>query len=140
MPTTRGAETDHNPGRRTDNAMKSNFEKLCKWLDEQTKLLTASKLHAKMCSFAEKDQNAYSLKWMKKQLEQHFAPFFKTVNENFSRTRFKASIIGSMYFKGNETEQCYTSSVIWVRCSNRPCYWFKIAIDRNFKVGICYLL
>ena len=25
-------------------------------------------------------------------------------------------------------------------CSNRPCYWFKNATDRNFKVGICYLL
>ena len=36
--------------------------------------------------------------------------------------------------------KCYTSSIIWVRCRNRPCYWFKNAIDRNFKVGICYLL
>ena len=45
-----------------DNALKSNFEKLCKWLDEQTELFTVGELHAKMCSFAEKDQNVYSLK------------------------------------------------------------------------------
>ena len=43
MPSTKRAETDHNPG--------------------------VSELHAKMCSFAEKDQNGYSLEWMKKQLE-----------------------------------------------------------------------
>ena len=30
-----------------------------------------------------------------------------------------------MYFKSHETEQCYTSSIIWVKCSNRPCYWLK---------------
>ena len=39
------------------NAMKSNFEKLCNWLDgqvdEQTELFTMSVLHAKMCLFAE---------------------------------------------------------------------------------------
>ena len=29
IPTTKGTETEHTPGRRTDNAMKSNFEKLC---------------------------------------------------------------------------------------------------------------
>ena len=28
--TTKGTETEHSPGRHTDNAMKSNFEKLCK--------------------------------------------------------------------------------------------------------------
>ena len=39
IPTTKGAETEHNPGCHTDNAMKSNFEKLCKWLDGQTELL-----------------------------------------------------------------------------------------------------
>ena len=46
MPSTKRVETDHNPG--------------------------VSELHAKMCSFAEKDQNGYSLEWMKKQLEQHY--------------------------------------------------------------------
>ena len=48
--------------------------------------------------------------------------------------------IGPMYFKSSETEQCFTSFIIWNRFRNRPCYWFKNAIDRNFKVGICYLL
>ena len=62
----------HTAGPPTDNAMKSNFEDLCKWLDEQTELLTVSKLYAKMCSFAEKDLNVYCWKWMKKQLEQHY--------------------------------------------------------------------
>ena len=68
IPTTKGTETEHAPGRTTD-AMKPNFEKLCKWLDEQAELFTVSELHAKMCSFAEKYLNLYSLKWMKKQLE-----------------------------------------------------------------------
>ena len=63
--------TPINMSGRTGNAMKSNFEKLCKWLDKQTELLTVSKLHAKMCSFAEKYLNAYFSKWMKKQLQQH---------------------------------------------------------------------
>ena len=52
--------------------MKSNFEKLCKRLDEQTELFKVSELHAKMCLFAEKDLNVYSLKWIKKQIEQHY--------------------------------------------------------------------
>ena len=55
MPTTKGTETEHTPGCRTDNAMKSNFEKICKWFDEQTELFTVSELHAKICSFAEKN-------------------------------------------------------------------------------------
>ena len=52
--------------------MKSNFEKLCKWLDKETELFTVSELHGKMCSFIEKDLNISSLKWMKKHLEQHY--------------------------------------------------------------------
>ena len=56
--------------------MKSNFAKLCKWLDGQTELFTLSELHAKMYSFTEKDLNIYSLKWMKKQLEQHYQNSF----------------------------------------------------------------
>ena len=39
IPTTKGTETEHNPGCHTDNAIKLNFEKLCKWLDGQTELL-----------------------------------------------------------------------------------------------------
>ena len=50
IPTTKGTETEHMPGCSTDNAMKSNFEKLWK----QTELSMVSELHAKMCSFAEK--------------------------------------------------------------------------------------
>ena len=38
--------------------MKSNFEKLCKWLDGKIELFTLSELHAKMCSLEEKDLNA----------------------------------------------------------------------------------
>ena len=72
IPTTKGAETEHTPGHRTGNAMKSNFEKLCKWHDKETELFTVNELHAKMCSFTEKDLNVSFLKWMKKQLEQHY--------------------------------------------------------------------
>ena len=39
IPITKGTETKHSPVHHTDNAMKSNFEKWCKWLDGQTKLL-----------------------------------------------------------------------------------------------------
>ena len=53
IPTTKGTETEHRAGHPTDNVMKLNFEKLCKWLDEQTRLFTVSELHAKMCLFAE---------------------------------------------------------------------------------------
>ena len=49
--------------------MKSNFEKLCKWLDKETELFTVSELHGKMCSIIEKDLNISSLKWMKKHLD-----------------------------------------------------------------------
>ena len=72
IPTTKGTETEHTTGHPTNNAMKSNFEKLCKWLDEKTELSTVRKLHAIMCSFPEKDLNVCCLKWMKKQLEQHY--------------------------------------------------------------------
>ena len=72
IPITKGTNTEDTPARRTDNIMKSNFEKLCKWLDGQTELFILSDLHAKMYSFTEKDLNVYSLKWMKKQSEQHY--------------------------------------------------------------------
>ena len=58
IPTTKGNETEHTSGHPTDNAMKSNFEKLCKRLAEQVELFTKNDLHAKMCSFAEKDLHA----------------------------------------------------------------------------------
>ena len=35
-------------------------------------LFTVSEIRAKMCLFSEKDRNVYYLKWMKKQLEQHY--------------------------------------------------------------------
>ena len=44
------------------------------------------------------------------------------LSPTFSRTRFKTNIIGTMYFKSNEMEQCYTSFIIWVKCRNRPRY------------------
>ena len=52
--------------------MKSNFEKLCKWLDRETELFTVSELHAKMCSFTEKYLNVSSLKSMKMQSQKHY--------------------------------------------------------------------
>ena len=52
-PTTKETETEHTAGHPTDKVMKLNFEKLWKWLDEQTELFTVSKFHAKMCLFAE---------------------------------------------------------------------------------------
>ena len=48
---------------------------------------------------------------MKKQLEQHY--------QNSSS---KTNIIGSIYFKSNEIEQCYTFFIIWIKCRNRPRY------------------
>ena len=47
IPITKGTETEHTLARRTDNTMRSNFEKLCKWLDGQAELFTLSELHAK---------------------------------------------------------------------------------------------
>lgn len=47
IPTTKGPETELTPGRPTDNGMKSNFEKLCKWFDEKTKPFIMSELHTK---------------------------------------------------------------------------------------------
>ena len=56
IPTTKGNKTEHTSGGHPkDNAMKSHFEKLCKRLAEQAELFTKNDLHAKMCSFAEKD-------------------------------------------------------------------------------------
>ena len=52
--------------------MNSNFEKLCKWVDKETELFTVSELHAKVCSFTEKNLYFSSLKWMKKQLERFY--------------------------------------------------------------------
>ena len=46
----------------------------------------------------------------------------------------KQASFGQCVLKKNETEQCYTSFIIWVRCRNRPCYWFKSAIDRNWNM------
>ena len=62
----RGQKRNLLTGRPTDNGMKSNFEKLCKWFDEKTKLFIMSELHTKKNLFAEKDLNVYCLKWMKK--------------------------------------------------------------------------
>ena len=65
--TTKGTETEHTAEHPTNNAMKSNFEKLCKWLNEQTKLFTVSELHAKNMFICKNYLNVYCLKWMKKQ-------------------------------------------------------------------------
>ena len=46
--TRKGTEPKHMPGSRTGNAIKSNLEKLCKWLDKQRELFIVSELHAKM--------------------------------------------------------------------------------------------
>ena len=54
IPATNGTETEHRAGDPTDNATKSNVEKLCKKLDEQPELLTATELHGKISSFVEK--------------------------------------------------------------------------------------
>ena len=53
IPTTKGTKTERKVGHSTANAMKSNVEKLCKRLDEQTELFTVSGIHAKLCSFTE---------------------------------------------------------------------------------------
>ena len=42
IPATKEAETEETPGRCTGNAVKSNFEKLCKWLDKQTEVFAVS--------------------------------------------------------------------------------------------------
>ena len=51
---TKGTETEHTAGHLADNAIKSNLENLCKWLDKQTEPFTVSELHAKIYSFSEK--------------------------------------------------------------------------------------
>ena len=43
----KGTEAGNKAGRPTNNAVKSNFEKWYKWLDEQTELFTISEFHAK---------------------------------------------------------------------------------------------
>ena len=55
--TSKRTKTEHTLGCPKDNAIKSNFEKLYKWLNGQTKLFTVIEIHATMCSFAEKDLN-----------------------------------------------------------------------------------
>ena len=196
MPTTKGTETEHTPGCRTDNAMKSNFEKICKWFDEQTELFTVSELHAKICSFAEKNTYQNSIFFTVEPSCSNIVCFtdmastilseqwYKDRKENSSDEKLRiiiatANLIEKLYVYPSKADielgaeflpptlkllmkvlvwqslqqasldqcilkavkpKCYTSSIIWVRCRNRPCYWFKNAIDRNFKVGICYLL
>ena len=104
IPTTKGAETEYTPVRRPDNVMRSNFEKLCKWLDGQTELFTLSELSTKMCSFAEKDLNVYSLKWMNKQLEQHYQnSIFFTDEPDHSNvvyfTDMESTILSKQWYK-----------------------------------------
>ena len=72
IPTTKGTETEHMPGCSTDNAMKSNFEKLCK----QTELSIVSELHAKMSSFAEKWSQCLLLKLYEKAVGTKLQEFF----------------------------------------------------------------
>ena len=60
VPKTKGEENEYE--RSTDSRMKSNFERLCKWLDRKTELFTLSETHAKLCSFAEKDLNGLLFK------------------------------------------------------------------------------
>ena len=54
-------------------------------------LFTVSALHAKLCLFAEKGLNVYYLKWIKKQLKQHYK------NSIF----FKQAVRGTRPFKGS---------------------------------------
>ena len=58
IPTIKGTETEHTAGHPIDNAMKANFEKLCKWLDEQTELFTGSELKRPKCSLFKMDEKA----------------------------------------------------------------------------------
>ena len=89
--TTKGTETEHAAGHSTNNAMKSNFEKLCKWLNEQTKLFTVSEwASCKNMFICKKYLNVYCLKWMKKQLEQHYQNIFFELGYSKSR-QFKGS-------------------------------------------------
>ena len=53
IPTIKRTHTEHDHS--VDNAEESNFEKLCKCLDEQTELLTLSELRAKMYSVNNKN-------------------------------------------------------------------------------------
>ena len=62
----------------------------------------------------------------------------RIINDSFSRTRFKTSTIGPMYFKSNEIEQYYTSFVIWVKCRNRPRYWPLLTDTSNLGYAVSY--
>ena len=60
VPKTKWTENEYE--RSTDSWMKSNSERLCKWLDRKTELSTLNEAHAKLCSFAEKDLNVLLFK------------------------------------------------------------------------------
>ena len=63
IPATNRTKTVLTTGHPTDSALKSNFENLCKRLDEQTELFTVTELHGRIGSFAEKDLNVYCLQF-----------------------------------------------------------------------------
>ena len=54
---------------------KSNFDKLYKWLDEQTELFTVSELHAKICSFAKKRSKCLLFKMQFNSFHRETWPF-----------------------------------------------------------------
>ena len=132
--TKKRTESEYAPGLRTANAMKSNFEKLCKWLDKQTEFFIVNELHAKMCSFAEKDLNVYSLKWMKKQLEQYHQNFIFLTDEPRSSnvvyfTTMASTILSEQWYKDrkdnfndekariiNAAANLIKSKIICIRC------------------------
>ena len=76
IPTTTGTETENTPGRPTITLQtESNFDKLYKWLDEQTELFTVSELHAKICSFAKKRSKCLLFKMQFNSFHRETWPF-----------------------------------------------------------------
>ena len=60
--------------------MEDAFQKLCESLDQQTELYTVTELHDKMRSLSATDE-VYSIKRMKKKLEEHYKDFIIFGNE-----------------------------------------------------------
>ena len=110
----KGTETEHTAQHPTDNAMKSNFEKLCNWLDEQTTVY-GEWASCKNVFICRRYLNAYCLKWMKNQLEQHYQIFFCFLWTRSFEEPGSLKIVAGTINQGNGTKIRVNFSVEKVR-------------------------
>ena len=59
-------------GRKVDDEMQQNFDRLCVWLEKEVDLFTVSELHQKMSSFSSGIDNVYGMKWFKEKLKKRY--------------------------------------------------------------------